>query len=170
MLNALDALAEDNRFIEIRKRRRHHPILTKIDEDTDQARKETTKTRERLQKEFEEKLAESDKKFGEQFAELQKKMQSGGTDAQAAVTQIAIMQRDRQKRQQAVQEALQRKLDQQVNKIDTELEVKIRSVQNWYKRCAVLLPPILPLALALIVFFVRRVQERQGAVRGRMRK
>ena len=170
VLNALDALAEDNRFIEIRKRRRHHPILTKIDEDTDQARKETTKTRERLQKEFEEKLAESDKKFGEQFAELQKKMQSGGTDAQAAVTQIAIMQRDRQKRQQAVQEALQRKLDQQVNKIDTELEVKIRSVQNWYKRCAVLLPPILPLALALIVFFVRRVQERQGAVRGRMRK
>lgn len=169
-LNALDAVAGDDRFIEIRKRRQYHPILTKIDEDTEQARQETTKAREQLQKEFDEELAKSDQEFDKQLRELQEKTQSGGMDAQAAITQIAIMQRDRQKRQQAVQESLQRKLERQVNQIDTDLEVKVRSVQNWYKRCAVLLPPILPLILAMIVFFIRRVQERQGAVRGRMRK
>jgi ABC-2 type transport system permease protein len=42
-------------------------------------------------------------------------------------------------------------------------------VQDTYKMWAVLLPPIPPLMLAVIVFFTRRVREREGIARSRLR-
>jgi hypothetical protein len=33
----------------------------------------------------------------------------------------------------------------------------------------VLLPPILPLAIAIVVFFTRRAREREGVARSRLR-
>jgi len=42
-------------------------------------------------------------------------------------------------------------------------------VQSGNKLCAILLPPILPLLLALIVLIVRRVREQEGVSRDRLR-
>ncbi|MGD9125939.1 MAG: OmpH family outer membrane protein, partial [Planctomycetia bacterium] len=170
VLNVLDALADDDRFIEIRKRRRYHPILTKINEDTEAARRETAKTQEKLQKQYDKEIAKLNRDLQKKLSELQRKSQSGGTDIQAFATQLAIKQQEYQKHRKAVEESLQRKLEQQIDKINRQLEDKVQAGQDWYKRCAVLLPPILPLTLAFIVFCIRRVQERQGAVRGRMKK
>ena len=45
----------------------------------------------------------------------------------------------------------------------------IRQLQDGYKLAAVIAPPILPLALAIAVFFIRRGREREGVSRRRLR-
>jgi ABC-2 type transport system permease protein len=66
-------------------------------------------------------------------------------------------------------EQLEKKRDRDIDQIDTDLRVQIRRVQDRYKMWAVLLPPIPPLMLAVIVFFTRRVREREGIARSRLR-
>jgi len=80
-----------------------------------------------------------------------------------------MMQQNLELRKKAKIEQLRRKKDQETNKIETRLALEVRSVQDQYKLWAVLLPPILPLMLALIVFFTRRSREREGVSRSRLR-
>jgi hypothetical protein len=42
-------------------------------------------------------------------------------------------------------------------------------VQNFYKLCAVALPPVLPIMLAFAVFFHRRRAEQEGVDTRRLR-
>ncbi len=59
--------------------------------------------------------------------------------------------------------------DQKINKIETDLALKVKQVQDRYKMWAVLLPPIPPLLVAVFVFFSRRAREREGVARSRLR-
>ncbi len=56
-----------------------------------------------------------------------------------------------------------------VKEIETDLSLSIRKMQDRYKMWAVLLPPIPPLLLAIGVFITRRIREREGVVRSRLR-
>ncbi len=66
-------------------------------------------------------------------------------------------------------EQLEQKRDKEINRIETDLSLKIRELQDTYKMRAVLLPPIPPLCVAVIVFFTRRMREREGVTRSRLR-
>jgi ABC-2 type transport system permease protein len=83
--------------------------------------------------------------------------------------ELSMLEESGNQRIQARTEQLQRERDQNINKIDTQLNVLIRKVQNQYKSWAVLLPPIPPLLVGLAVFFVRRAREREGVSRSRLR-
>jgi ABC-2 type transport system permease protein len=56
-----------------------------------------------------------------------------------------------------------------VKQSERELGAKIRGVQDFYKLCAVLLPPIPPILLAFFVFFHRRKAEQEGVDTRRLR-
>ncbi len=60
-------------------------------------------------------------------------------------------------------------LDRTRNRIETEKTLEIERVQDTYKLWAVLLPPILPLLIAVFVFITRRLQEKEGVARSRLR-
>jgi hypothetical protein len=57
----------------------------------------------------------------------------------------------------------------QIKQIEYDLDQRIRAVQDKYKMISILIPPILPLLLAVAVFFRRRELERQGVSRERLR-
>ena len=46
---------------------------------------------------------------------------------------------------------------------------EILKIQNWYKFWAVFIPPIPPLLVGLIVFVHRRLREREGVTKARLR-
>ena len=54
VLNVLDELAGDQRFIEIRKRRPAHRTLARIEEQTKEAKQEAADAREQFSKKYEE--------------------------------------------------------------------------------------------------------------------
>ena len=164
VLNALDSLAGDDRFIEIRKRQRVHKQLEMLTQATKSARGEADEKREEFLKEFDSAKAKEQKKVDDAVASLRK---GGGTadKAQDVMTAIEAAQiRLKTKMQQ-----LKQKYEREIKEIDHKKELKVRAIQDRYKLIAVLVPPILPLVLAFFVFFNRRAQERVGVSKNRLR-
>ena len=170
VLNVLDELADNADFLDVRKRRRIHRTLTRIQDRTEAARKASTEAIENTREEFDEASREAESKLTEKIQELQKDMAAKHVDLQEIVRRIGIAQREEQKRMDAVIEQKKLKRDKEILRIDTDLSNEIEEVQNSYRMWAVLLPPIPPLLLACFVFFVRRAKEREGVAQTRLRK
>jgi ABC-2 type transport system permease protein len=166
VLNILDELAGDERFIEIRKRRRQHRALVKLDEQTEQARQQATNERQVFMKEFNKTREDEQKKFDERIAGIEKRTD---LDRRMKAINVEMARRDGQRRLDVRVAALQQERDRKIDSIDRNLALEVRKVQDWYKLLAVLIPPIPPLLLAFFVFFHRRQAEREGVDKSRFR-
>ncbi len=166
VLNVLDALANDDRFIAIRKRRPVHHMLARIEEETKGAKKEAADARELFSRKYDEQEQAEQKAIDDKVAELKKQK---NMDLQQMAIQVGMMQQDLEKQREAKLEQLRQEKDREFNKIETKLKAKIDAVQSRYLLWAVLLPPIFPLVVALGVFVVRRVKEREGVAKSRLR-
>ena len=103
------------------------------------------------------------------MADLRKELQTEKIDENDAERRAEIVLVEGQERLKAKVEQLEREANEAIEKIETDLNLKVQQVQDYYKLWAVLLPPILPLVLALGVFVVRRVREREGVAKSRLR-
>ena len=166
VLNVLDELAGDDRFIEIRKRRRVHRSLTAVEKRTEQARQITNQQREQFIAQFEDKQADERRKLDEEIEKLQ---QRPGIDIQQMALEVQAKMQARDKRMQAATERLERERNDAVERIERDLTMEIRRVQDRYKLAAVTLPPIPPLVVGALVFARRRRIENVGTPQQRMR-
>ena len=166
VLNTLDVLAGDERFVDIRKRRAVYRTLSTIEENTRAAKDQASEERERFIKNFNAELERERKSLNDRLAELRKRKNANSMEM---LQELSMLEESGNQRIQARTEQLQRERDQNINKIDTQLNVLIRKVQNWYKWWAVVVPPIPPLLVGLAVFFVRRAREREGVARSRLK-
>ncbi len=166
VLNALDELAGDRRFIDIRKRRPAHRTLVRIEERTKEARQKATDAREQFTKEYERLEQQEEEAMQKKLAELK---QRKNIDLQQMAIELGMMQRNLERIREAKLEQARRDKDREINKSETELNLEVNRVQDQYKLWAVLLPPIPPLLVAMIVFFTRRAREREGVSRSRLR-
>ena len=64
---------------------------------------------------------------------------------------------------------LENKREESLDKIERNLQLEIRSIQRTIKLLAVIVPPIPPAIVGLIVFAVRRMREREGVAKTRLR-
>jgi ABC-2 type transport system permease protein len=166
VLNALDVLAGDDRYLEIRKRRPRHRTLATVEQATQGHVDEAAQAAERFRNEFTQKQDEQRRKFDQ---DIQKLQQRKGIDLQQMALEVQAAMQANERRMSAITERLERERDRQIQKTDRELALEIRHVQDHYKFLAVLLPPIPPLVLAVIVFGMRRRTERIGVPRQRTR-
>ena len=166
VLNALDELAGDDRFIDIRKRRPVHSTLTAVERRTERARQIANDEREKFIEQFEASQAEEASNLQAKIDELQKRE---GIDPQQMLLEVATAQRVGQQRLDASVERLGKQRDRQLAKIERELALAVRRVENTHKLMAVAIPPLLPLAVAVVVFFRRRRLERIGVPTARLR-
>jgi len=166
VLNALDALSGDNRFIDIRKRRLQHRTLARIEERTREAKQEATNARDQFSKDFDAEEQKEQKVIDDKVAELKKRK---NMDIQQMAIEVALMQQSLEQQRQTKLAQLHAEKDQKINKIETDLALKVKQVQDRYKMWAVLLPPIPPLLVAAYVFMTRRRREREGVARSRLR-
>ena len=166
VLNILDTLADDDRFVEIRKRRAIHRTLTKLDQSTEDARKEAARERVMAIGEASQATAVAQQQLRDRIAEIDQLQ--------------GLRPQEKAIRMQMVQSAGQRKLDIQITKIqqerdkklkenDRNLTLEIRKIQDWYKLLSVSIPPIPPLIVGFFVFFHRRKMEQEGVARSRLR-
>jgi ABC-2 type transport system permease protein len=166
VLNVLDDLAGDQRFIDIRKRRPVHHTLARIEERTKEAKQKATAEREQFTKDFEVEEQKQQQAMEEKIAELK---QRKDMDPQQMIIEVAMMQQDLNRQREAKLGQLRQEKERKINEIETELAIKVRQVQDWYKMWAVLLPPIPPFLIGIMVYFHRRRQEREGVSRARLR-
>ncbi|MCS7237780.1 MAG: Gldg family protein [Thermoguttaceae bacterium] len=171
VLNIIDRLAGEERFLELRKRRPKHRTLVRIERVTEKARRESLAAREKLIAEFEKAQEEEQKKLDERVKKLEEEFKKrGDIPLQDVLIRVAMAQKEGQRRLDARIEQLRQQRDAEINRIETELNLYIRRVQNAYKRWAVALPPIPPLVVGLAVFAYRRFREYEGVEQSRLRR
>ena len=166
VLNTLDVLANDNRFVDIRKRRLMHRTLTGLTEATSVARSEADAARSKFMEDFKAAKAEEQKKFDDEIARLRKRKD---VSSQQLMQEVVFAQQQGQRRLESKIASLEQQRDKEVKQIETDLARNVRRVQDGYKMWAVLLPPIPPLLVGLYVFFNRRQREREGVSKARLR-
>ena len=175
LLNTVDYLAGDNRFLEIRKKRKLHRTLAEFDKEVQSSRTKTREARAKYEADFKKSVAEAQK-------ELRAKMQKiiprdlAGNAEQPFVILTQQQQNQLRTAEEQVNAALdvqrkrlEKKRDEMVKETESDLEQEIRKKQDKIKRMAVVMPPILPLVIGLIIFLTRRAQELTGANARRLR-
>jgi ABC-2 type transport system permease protein len=166
VLNILDSLAGDDRFIDLRKRTRPHRILEKVEEATEEQRKKSLEEQTKWANEARRDIEAAQNDFTKKFAELESR-----TDLDPRV-RMQMLERERirlERTRDVTISRLEKERDQRVKQSERELASKIRGVQDRYKLLAVLLPPIPPVLLAFFVFFHRRKAEHEGVDARRLR-
>jgi ABC-2 type transport system permease protein len=166
ILDALDELADEPRFIEIRNRRLTHRTLSRIDESTRDARQKVTAARQKFSEDLKAEQQKLEKEITDAAAEFRK--QKGMDPTQMAI-KLMMMQEDRKREMTVKIEQFRQKREVEIKEIERGLAAEVRQIQNRYKMWAVLLPPIPPLVVALVVFFTRRRREREGVARSRLK-
>ena len=166
VLNVLDHLAGDNRFIDIRKRRRQHRTLTRIESSTEEARTDFQAARDGFIESYESAKTDEQKTLDETIAKLRD--QQGG-DAVSRMREVEMAEEVYRNRMNARLQAAEKDRDRDIKSAETKLALEIQKVQSQYKLWSVVLPPLPPLLLAGFVFWRRRGEEREGISRSRLR-
>ena len=166
ILNIIDELAGDERFIELRKRTRKHRTLTKIDETTATYKQESSKEEEKMDQEFREKISEAEQRFQETVEAVENAKNLSDLERRQ---RIGTVRERESERLEAEIKVLNAEKERRLKQIRYKKDQDIRSVQDRYKRYAILVPPIPPLLVALYVFFRRRETERESIAEIRRR-
>jgi ABC-2 type transport system permease protein len=166
VLNALDSLAGDDRFLDVRKRTRNHRILEKIEEATEEYRDLAADNREKFIDEAKAQIDGVQEEFAKKIAEIEANPNLQSLEKSQRIEQARILfSRSRD----VGMAKIEAERDRQIRQSERDLTAKVRGVQDFYKLSAVLLPPVLPILLALLVYFHRRENEREGVAKTRLR-
>jgi ABC-2 type transport system permease protein len=166
VLNSIDELAGEDRFIELRKRRPTHRTLATIDKWTEKARDEANKSRDRFVEEFNEFEQKQKEAVDKKLDEMR---QRKDLDPLRAMIELQMMQQELNRRMDVELEQRRQDRDRETNRIETDLNLTVRGVQNSVKTWAILLPPAPLVVLAVVIWLIRRGRESEGVSRSRMR-
>jgi ABC-2 type transport system permease protein len=158
-----------------------HTTLALVEKEISEQRDAASRSRveyEEKAKEEIEKIRDENRKLEKEMQDkleaLQKKQQDGDADfdpakLMAVVQEIGIKKQRLQQKLDVKTEQLQRDRDDKIDEVRRQTAVKIQQIQNWYKTLAVIIPPIPPLLVGLVVFVSRRLREREGIAKSRLR-
>jgi ABC-2 type transport system permease protein len=128
---------------------------------------------------YNEKVAEvedASAKAKRQFKESVDKLQSeGAIDASKQqellqrLTEYQMKEAQLAKKLEIEQEKLQRERDRNIRDARRREDDAIRKIRNNYKMLAVFIPPIPPLIVGIVVMVSRRLREREGISKSRLR-
>ncbi len=181
VLNLLDSLGGEDTFLEIRNRRVSHVTLAKIDEQYEIAQSEVFNEETQIQIDYQTELNQAREKLTNKLEPLQEqiqKMEAKKKDGQpydsaklaAKKAMLDTEIREQQQRLQTRTQELNIERDEKKRRINLDAELKIQKIQQFFKLCAVVVPPIPPLIVGIIVFFRRRLREREGISKARRLK
>jgi ABC-2 type transport system permease protein len=179
VLNTIDVLAGETRYPAIRRHVPTYSTLKLVEEQADKARRDEAEERSKVVDKFNESVAaaeEASAKAERQFKEAVDKLQNEGAIDSSKLQEL----NQRLQEYQIKQAQLSRKLDLERSKLQRERDRNIRDargkaddsinkIQNYYKMLAVFIPPIPPLIVGIVVLVSRRLREREGISKNRLR-
>ncbi|MCA9167256.1 MAG: Gldg family protein [Planctomycetales bacterium] len=185
VLNVIDELAGDERFLEVRKKQPRHSTLKLVEQATADARLEAEQEMNRFNEQFEEAEAAAKENQQKAIADLQsqidelnrKATESGAEPSgreiqralQAALQQMMLKEQVEQRRVDTTVQTLTRERDRNLQKIELQLDKQVQQMKNSYKLMALLLPMLPPILIGLAVFVRRRSLESEGISAARRR-
>ncbi len=179
LLNTIDVLVGETRFPQIRK---HVPVfstLKLIEIQSEKALEEEEVKRREFSKNYneaiakrEEENAKIERELRERIEDLRTKGSINADDLQALQDlqfQLTAAAQNAQKKFNIEKEKLQRERDAGIRNAKNDAKNAIRKIQDFYKWIAVAIPPIPPLLVGIIVMVSRRLREREGISKNRLK-
>ncbi|MDR1382564.1 MAG: Gldg family protein [Planctomycetaceae bacterium] len=172
VLNAVDSLANDERFISVRGRRPEHRALDKFDEMTRHINESAATQWEDAQTELDETIEAARKDMLASVEKLSDELQkdSQRITQTELISRVEAMNMTEQKKLDARIDELKNRFEEKKMLLEVERQDEVRRQQGKIKALAILVPPTPLLALACVVFFRRRMLETEGASQTRLRK
>ena len=166
VLNSVDLLVGDVSLIELRKRRRAHRTLTRLDEQRQGLLRESRSAVDTADAEATEELNAAQERITERIGSIESR-----TDLDETARRVMI---------ESVSRNEQRKLDARRQRIEDEKNTRIaeaqaasvgaiRAIEFRIRVAAVSLPPIPAFVVGAVIFWRRRRREREGVVQERLR-
>ncbi len=159
VMNAVDVLAGEDRYVDLRSRRPKQRILTVIQDQKERYIQERIERQTEAKKVADDRLAEARTVLQEMVDDVQ------SNDTLDARTKQQLLRNAQQNlnRQLELQEAeIERAKEAQVRKAKTESEREIRRIEDSVWAWAVLFPPIPAIIVGLIMLSIRLTSERQN--------
>jgi ABC-2 type transport system permease protein len=167
LLNAIDTLLGDERFIELRKRQPEFRRLTRVDEMTKAANEERQEKLKTANKAAEDKIAEAQAALDAAVAEIRAKT---GIDERTKEIMIRAAEQAENRRVQAQTEQIEREKSQQIDKIKAEHTRAVDEVRDRIRVAAILVPPLPAILLGLVIFWRKRRRESATIPESRKRR
>lgn len=180
VLNLVDAVAGEDRYLSIRQRKTRYSTLRRIESEAQVAYDREEDAAKKAQTDYDEAVAKQD----EAVKKLEKEDQD--LDAEYKKRQDAGEQIDpneyRSKKQalqfrlvtavatsQEAKEDLKLNLQKNIDQIRRDRLQKVSQVQNFYKFLSLLIPPLIPMGVGFVVWLRRYLREREGISKTRMK-
>ena len=179
ILNTIDVLVGETRYPQVRRHVPTYSTLKLVEMKADSARQEEVAKQTEFQSEYtkavanvEDEIAASERGLKEEIEKLQnqgsidqetfKKLQEKAQIDQIKKAQMA-------KKFKIDKDRLERTRDQGIREARRQSDDSISKIQLYYKLLAVFIPPIPPLLVGIIVMVSRRLRERDGISKTRLR-
>lgn len=179
ILNIVDVLAGESDYPSIRRHEPQHSTLAAFEEQAEYYRDQERQKQRDFQEKFNKEVREAEEQNQKLMAKFQEKVNAlkkeGVTDASKAQEYIGLLQQEQSqqvnlaRKLQVKRELLKAEKDKEVEKSRRAAEAEVIKLQNMYKMLAIFLPPIPPLLVGASVFVSRRVREREGISKNRLR-
>ena len=165
VLNAVDVLAGDTRYLELRKRRARQRTLIEVEKRTAAFKAERLKEEEEADKAAKQKLADAEARFEKQRKAIEADETLAPRTRETMLANVSATERRRLKVDRANIESQKKS---QIERIKARTEREIRETEQQIMYYAVALPPIPAVLLGIFVLLMRLYQERQIVSRDRL--
>jgi ABC-2 type transport system permease protein len=159
ILNAVDVLAGETEFIDLRKRRKNTHTLQAIEARTAEFTKERTKAREAATKDAKDRLEKTKKNLKEQSDKIE---EDDSLDPVAKQNMRLTIQAAEVRRLQVAEANIDSEKERTIEESKRKAERQARDTEAWFMTAAILIPPIPALILGLIVLLMKLANERKN--------
>ena len=152
VLNAVDVLAGDESYVELRKRRAKYRPLTEIQRQTDEFRRQTASEQEKAEKDATQQLEKRRESLKKIAKEIEEDAKLSPIEKQQ---KLQIAKETEQRRLDVAEANIQREKQAKIEELKAREQRQIRRLEDEIRLGAVLLPPIPALLLGLIMLGLR---------------
>lgn len=167
LLNAIDSLLSDTRFIELRKRQPEFRRLTTVDEMTKKANEERTARLKAASDAANKRIEEAQAALDAVVASIRAET---GIDDRTKEIKIRAAEEAENRRLQGQTEQIEREKAQEIDRIKAEHARDVDEVRDRIRVAAVLAPPLPAILFGLVVFWRKRRRESSTIPESRKRK
>lgn len=166
VLNAVDSLAGDRAYIDLRKRRAKHRTLSAVEKETAKFIEQSTKERETAADEAKKELDAAKARLKEKVEKIQK---DESLDDIQKLQMLAVAQQEESRKIEVQEADINQKKERKLIEIRTRTERATRSIEHRFYLLATILPPIPALILGFIVWLGRLQNEQREVPPARRR-
>lgn len=179
VLNIFDVLVGETDYPSIRSHEPQHSTLQLMEKESEVHRDNEDQQQLKFQKEYTaeiQKAEEENQKIINKFQDKIRELKNEGTtDAEkrrkylSTIQEFEIVQGTLTRKLAVKKKQLEQVRDKGIAESRRLADTEVLKLQNGYKFRAILLPPIPPLLVGIAVFVSRRVREREGISKNRLR-